>query len=129
MKTDPLFGIHAKALTLRAQRAGILASNIANADTPHYKARDLDFRAALAAVEGRAVTLRRTDARHLPAPDLLPTAVALRYRVPVQPSPDGNTVDPHVERAAFADNALRYRASLQFLGGRIRTLLTAIRGQ
>lgn len=109
---DRQFGIHATALQLRSQRLDIIASNIANAATPGYKARDLDFGAALTAA-GNTQTV---------------AAPALRYRVPVQASLDGNTVELSTEQTAFAENAIQYRASLSFLSGRIQTLMSAIKG-
>ncbi len=126
---DSAFGIHATALSVRGHRAGVLAANLANADTPGYKARDIDFQSELrlAAQATHASQPRRTHARHLGAAPS--TGYTHLYRVPMQPSLDGNTVDGQIEQAAFMDNALRYQASLQFLSGRIRGLLTAIRGE
>jgi flagellar basal-body rod protein FlgB len=112
MASDSLFGIHATALKLREQRMAILASNIANAATPNYKARDLDFGAALALAENGQSSQ---------------TAVA--YRIPLQPSLDGNTVELATEQTAFAENALSYRSSLSFLQGRISTLSRALKGE
>ncbi len=127
---DNPFGIHEQALLLRERRTELLAQNLANADTPHYKARDLDFRAALAAAEAgaRAVSLRVTQARHIETGVEGEGGDAL-YRVPSQPSIDGNTVEPEIERGAFLDNSLRYQASLQFVERRLRSLLTALRGE
>lgn len=109
---DGLFGIHATALKLREQRMGLIASNIANAATPNYKARDLDFGQALSAAEAGG----RED-------------TALRFRVPLQPSLDGNTVELATEQTAFAENALGYRTSLSFLQGRINTITRALKGE
>ncbi len=110
---DRQFGIHAAALQLRSQRMSMLASNIANAATPGYKARDLDFSAALRAAEsGQPMG-----------------AAQMRYRVPVQPSLDGNTVELATEQTAFAENALHYRASLSFLTGSIETMTRALKGE
>jgi flagellar basal-body rod protein FlgB len=109
--SDALFGIHATALKLREQRMSLLASNIANAATPNYKARDLDFRAALSFAENGQ------------SPE-----TAISYRVPLQPSLDGNTVELATEQTAFAENALAYRSSLSFLQGRISTLSRALKG-
>jgi flagellar basal-body rod protein FlgB len=109
---DSLFGIHATALKLREQRMSMLASNIANAATPGYKARDIDFSSALQIAEGG----QSLDA-------------AIRYRIPVQPSLDGNTVELATEQTAFAENALAYRSSLSFLNGRIGTLTRALKGE
>lgn len=129
---DAALGIHPQALNLRARRAELLAANIANADTPNYKARDLDFRAALGAALERGgespVRLAATHGAHLLAEGADLPGAELMYRVPGQPSVDGNTVDPQAEYSQFAQNAVHYQASLTFLSGRIRTLLTAIRG-
>ena len=107
--TDPLFGIHARALELRQQRLGLLASNIANAATPGFKARDLDFRAALASADGGA-------------------SGATKFRVPVQSSLDGNSVELSVEQAQFAENAVQYRTTLAFLNGRVAGIMAALKG-
>lgn len=121
-------GIHEQALQVRSRRMELLSSNIANADTPHYKARDLDFRQALEAAEtSRAVHLRTTHATHIPAAGKGGADEAL-YRVPTQPSLDGNTVDPQLEQAAFAENAVQYQASLDFLGDKFVGLKNALKG-
>ncbi len=127
---DKAFGIHEDAVAVRAYRSTVLASNLANADTPHYKARDFDFRGALAnAMNGRqAPAMTSTHARHLATGALGMGDVEMMYRVPHQDSMDGNTVDPHIEQANFMNNALRYQASLRFLDGKIKGLLSAIRG-
>lgn len=112
MASEKLFGLHATALQLRSQRMMMLASNIANAATPNYKARDLDFSKALdLAQQGGS-----TDG-------------AISYRVPVQESLDGNTVEMATEQTAFTENALAYRSSLAFLSGRVNTLTRAIKGE
>lgn len=133
---DTHLGVHAKALGLREQRTELLARNLANADTPGYKARDLDFRAALASAEGsaHAGTLQATQPGHIGAPDsaaLAPgsTEAFLKYRTPLAPSLDGNTVDAQLEQAAFADNAVRYQATLSFISSKFRSLMTAITGE
>lgn len=120
------------ALNLRAQRSQLLASNIANADTPRFKARDIDFKSALAqAASGRssaALPLAVTAGRHLQSPaTALPAAT--QYRTEQQSSIDGNTVSLDVERAQFAENALHYEASITFVNGTLKTLQTAITGQ
>ena len=127
---DNPFGIHEQALLLRERRTELLAQNLANADTPHYKARDMDFRAALAAAEqgSSGMALRATQAQHIQV-GLDGEAGDTLYRVPSQPSIDGNTVDPEIERGVFLDNSIRYQASLQFLERRLRSLLTALRGE
>lgn len=126
MKIDP-FGQHAIALKLRSMRTEVLASNIANADTPNYKARDLDFGAVLGRAQTERVAMQRTHAAHRDTTGAAGGA-ELKYRLPHQPSQDGNTVQQDVEQAEFAENVLRYRASLTFLSGKIRTLRLAIKG-
>lgn len=127
--SDPLFGIHAKALSLGRARMDTLAANIANADTPHYLAKDVDFAAALKAETAGAGTLARSSAAHLPVASGQGGAEATVWRVPLQPSADGNTVDVQIEQAQFAEAALKYQASLGFLDSRVRALMTAITGQ
>jgi flagellar basal-body rod protein FlgB len=125
------FGIHEQALDVQSRRSAVLANNIANADTPGYKARDIDFRQALQSAMQNTGSpgLVRTDARHY-AGNSSYVNTALQYRIPMQPDTgDGNTVDAHVEQAAFAQNATQYQTSLTFLNGKIRSLLTAIRGE
>ena len=120
------------ALDVRARRSEVLASNIANADTPHYKARDFDFAQALRdAGAGRGgLGLTRTSSRHLSQPHFLAGAsMDLKYRVPVQASIDGNTVEMDTELAQFSDNALRMQADITFLSNRLRSLQIAITGQ
>ncbi|MDR2113192.1 MAG: flagellar basal body rod protein FlgB [Candidatus Accumulibacter sp.] len=128
-RIDNEFFFQQQALGLRAYRQQVLAGNIANADTPHYKARDFDFAEALRqAVEGRgegSLALARTHAAHLPGTggEGLP---GLRYRKPVQDSADGNTVEMDVERAQFSDNAIRYEASLAFVTHQLKMFTSAI---
>jgi flagellar basal-body rod protein FlgB len=123
---------HAQALDLLAQRQKVLAGNIANADTPGYQARDFDFSQALAQARGQAGGTAVTDARHLQASGA-PASAGSRpdvlYRTADQPALDGNTVDLDRERAHFADNALRYEATLRFINHDVRTQLSAITGQ
>ena len=139
LNLDSYLGVHAQALTLEAQRTQLLAANLANADTPNYKARDIDFKAALAAAGGAA----SSAALPLSAPHASAALTAgqgaagtdgtigsnLKYRVPMAPSLDGNTVDSQLEQAAFAENAVRYQATLTFLNARFKALMTAIVGQ
>jgi flagellar basal-body rod protein FlgB len=114
--TDRLFGIHGAALELRASRLGLLASNIANAATPGYKARDIDFGAAL---KSRLAGASQGQAK----------AGATLYRVPVMPSLDGNTVELATEQTAFAENAVGYSATLEFIKGRVGEVTRAIKGE
>ena len=135
-KLDQAMQFNEAVLTLRSQRQQILSSNIANADTPNYKARDIDFGRALQGAMGRsaaaaAPALATTAGAHLPARGASATGgldAALLYRKPLQPSIDGNTVEMDTERNQFADNAIRYEASLTFLSGQIKGLLAAIQG-
>lgn len=113
--SEGLFGIHGTALELRSQRMGLLTSNIANAATPGYKARDLDFAAAL-------------KARTSGASENQAVASATRFRVPVMPSLDGNTVEMATEQVAFSENAVGYSATLSFIRGRVDTLTRALKG-
>jgi len=113
---------HGAALSLLSQRQKVLAGNIANADTPGFKARDFDFSAALA--DARADADRTNGASLAGQPD-----VKLQYRHADQPTLDGNTVDLDRERAAFADNALRYEATLRFINSHSKTMISAITGQ
>ncbi len=127
---DKLVRVHEQALYLRARRTEILAANLANADTPNYKARDLDFRAVMRQMAGAggAARMRLTQPRHiLPGGHDARSAEPL-YRQPLQPALDGNTVDTQVEKAKFAENALRYQATLRFLGGKFKKLIEAIKG-
>ncbi|WKE66707.1 flagellar basal body rod protein FlgB [Gallaecimonas kandeliae] len=128
---DKAFGISQYAVQVRQERAELLASNLANADTPGYKAKDLDFKAALAEAQSGqqgGQSLVRTNDRHLAASLGLDPAVG--YRNPNQPDTgDGNTVDVQVERSLFMQNAMEYQTSLQFLSGRIKGLMSAIKGE
>jgi len=126
---DAALGIHERALYLQARRAGVLASNLANADTPGYKARDLDFKAALAGARGTQVRLATTHPGHLRESGAELPGGATLYRTATHPSLDGNTVDVQVEQAAFAQNAVQYQATLRFLGGRFKGMLNALKEQ
>ena len=119
---------HEQALMFRAHRNEVISSNIANADTPNYKARDLDFGDALKSARTGNIDMQRTSARHMKSMHATEHGGKLMYRNPTQPTLDGNTVESDVEQAAFAENAVQYRASLAFLDGKIRTLRYAIKG-
>jgi flagellar basal-body rod protein FlgB len=126
---NQVFAPHARVLTASSQRMELLAANLANADTPNYKARDIDFRSALQAAEqSSTVTLASTRKGHIQGAGAGAGHAEALYRVPDQPSLDGNTVDPQKESAAIAETATRYQASLTFLDMRIRGLRTAITG-
>ena len=129
-KLDAALRFHQEALNLRARRQEVLSANIANADTPHYKARDFDFSSRLTeAVErGRqsmSMNMSTTSARHLPGEARASADDELLYRTPAQSSIDGNTVEMDMERVNFADNAMRYEANLTLLGAKIKSLLAA----
>lgn len=113
--TQGLFGVHGAALELRSQRMGLITSNIANAGTPGYKARDIDFAAALNARMGGQSADKAI-------------AGATLYRVPVMPSLDGNTVELGAEQVAFSENAVGYSATLNFIRGRVDTITRALKG-
>ncbi|GMR08799.1 MAG: flagellar basal body rod protein FlgB [Gammaproteobacteria bacterium] len=136
LSLDNALGVHQYSMTLRARRAAILATNIVNADTPNYKARDVDFQAVLKSRMQKADSARgfngmtSTNDRHMTGSGSLGFASnELFYRVPNQPSLDGNTVDTQVEKAKFLQNALAYQASFTFLNGRITGLIAALRGE
>ena len=128
---DNYFGVHEQALRVRATRAQLLAQNIANADTPHYKARDIDFSAALANAgqQLNPAHLRVTDAGHIAALEQERFGADILFRTPRAASLDGNSVDSEYEKSEFLRNAVEYQASLKFLDGKIRTLLSAIKGE
>ncbi|MCK5640779.1 MAG: flagellar basal body rod protein FlgB [Gammaproteobacteria bacterium] len=126
---DNALGIHEAAIKFRSQRAEVLASNMANADTPNFKARDINFQEVLANQSGGdRAGLRTTHPRHIQTGHGMNGAVEMQYRVPNQPSVDGNTVDTQVEKTEFMQNALHYQASLTFIDGRLKGLKSAFRG-
>lgn len=120
---ERIFGIHGAALELRSQRMGLIASNIANAATPGYKARDIDFSAALEA------RLAPGGQREGGFPGPISDGSHLVYRAPTMASLDGNTVEMGREQVAFAENALRYSATLSFIEGKVSTLTRALKGE
>lgn len=123
---DKLFGLSPAALSIRGQRFELISANLANADTPGYKAMDIDFAKALARVQEQGPAGGKTNSRHFSSEGLNGEAL---YRMPSQPTMDGNTVETDKEHAAFMDNAIRYQASLNFLNGRIKGMLLALRGE
>jgi flagellar basal-body rod protein FlgB len=126
-KLDGLFKLSQDALNLHAYRQQLIASNIANADTPAYRARDIDFAAALKnAQTGHAMPQMRVPLA--PGEKTPPLGAELLYRSAVQRSVDGNTVDIDVERAQFAENTVRYEAQLMFMSSQIKAMLSAIQG-
>jgi flagellar basal-body rod protein FlgB len=131
LNLDTYLGLEPTALKLETRRMAVLADNLANVDTPNYKARDIDFRAALAAASspGSAMSLETTSSKDIGS-DAAATAGSpdLKYRVPLAPALDGNTVDGQLEQAAFADNTVRFQATLTILNSRLKDLMTAITG-
>ena len=144
-KLDDFLGYNQAALNLRSQRQQVIASNIANADTPNYKAKDFDFNSALqtalkaagnSAAGGAGQTLATTAAKHFANANgvadngagTLPDGTPLQYRIPAQGSVDGNTVDMDAERNQFADNGVRYEAGLTLINSDIKAMMAAIQG-
>lgn len=137
---DNFLAVHAQSLKLRAQRTSLLASNIANADTPNYKARDMAFAEVMRDVSGANPTsssrlalqgnsMAVTDSRHIKARSSLAQSAPVMYRQPEQASLDGNTVDKDLEQARFAENAVRYQASLNFINSRVSGLIRTLRSE
>lgn len=131
-KLDAALRFQQEAINLRAQRQEILAANIANADTPGYQARDIDFASEMKKVmergraEGSGIALTLTSERHIPVAKNSAPSLDLLYRVPDQPSMDGNTVDMDRERTQFADNSLKYQSDLTVLGGQIKGMMSVL---
>ena len=128
MNLDKLFGIHEQALKVRARRSEVLASNMANADTPGYKARDFDFNRMLRNQIQNQVRLAATHSGHIRTDQGLVATTEMKYRIPQQPSVDGNTVEMEREQSEFSENAMRYQASLRFVDSKISGMLRAIKG-
>jgi flagellar basal-body rod protein FlgB len=125
-----IFGNHELALLARARRAGVLAANLANADTPNYKARDIDFGATLQGAGAQTnLALAARNSAHLGGAATAAPGGELKYRIPFQASLDGNTVETPIEMAAFSENAVRYQASLMFINRTINAIETALTGQ
>ena len=124
---DSALGIHPQALQFRSARSRVLASNLANADTPHYKARDIEFSRVLNGQSFGSLTIAKTHIAHIGSAAATGSRELL-YRNPYQPTLDGNTVETEAEQAMFARNAVQYQASLMFLSGKIRGIREAISG-
>ena len=125
---DNALGLHPMALALREKRSEMLASNLANADTPGYKARDIDFQSVLNQTLTTRVAVETTQSGHI-SPGQQTLGAEVLYRNPSQPSLDGNTVETQVEQAKYAENALQYQTSLRFINDSFSGLMTAIRGE
>tara|TARA_B110001469_G_C9474986_1_gene238466 strand:+ start:232 stop:630 length:399 start_codon:yes stop_codon:yes gene_type:complete len=127
---DSALGIHADALRIRSQRAELLASNLSNADTPGYKARDIDFKSALKmASSGDSGMMKISHQNHMQPTGTQTASPVIQYRTTMQDSLDGNSVDEQIEQAQFMQNSIQYQASLDFLGGKFTGLMKAIRGE
>ena len=124
---DNALGIHERAIAVRNRRVELISQNIANADTPNYKARDLDFKKLIAGVEGMKVMA--TDKRHYEIAHLENTPDGLKFRVPFNSATDGNTVEMSVEQAQYAKATADYQATLMFLENRISGISKALRGE
>lgn len=126
-------GVNAQSVTLRSARSEILAANLANSDTPNYKARDIDFKAAMQSLQGGqlqgSIKLAQSSSQHISADVGGIASHAIRYRVPSHPSLDGNTVDTDMEKSAFTENAIRYQVSLSILSKKISGLIKTLRGE
>jgi flagellar basal-body rod protein FlgB len=134
LSLDAYLGVQQDALKVQSKRMEVIAKNLANVDTPNYKAQDIDFKTALAqaGAPGAALPLATTTSNQIgnsATTGDIDSSGALKYRVPLAPSLDGNTVDAQMEQAAFADNTVRYQATLTFLTGSLKELMTAITGQ
>jgi flagellar basal-body rod protein FlgB len=124
---DGALGLHEQALQVRTRRMEVLAQNIANADTPNYKARDIDFRSVLAEAGTLSTSMKATNERHLTDGEM-PGADGMRYRMPFNTAMDGNTVEMSVEQAQYGKAAAEYQATLSFLESRVSGLRKALRG-
>ncbi len=127
---DKLFGVHPQMLNIRGKRTELLAGNLANADTPGYKAKDIDFKTVFKSAQSHVAPVHMdvTQTNHI-MPDSHLAQGQIKYRIPTQPSIDGNTVENQIEQAKYTENALRYQASLRFLTGKISGIMTALRGE
>ncbi|MCB1666976.1 MAG: flagellar basal body rod protein FlgB [Porticoccaceae bacterium] len=123
---DQILGVSPQVLSIRSRKSELIAANLANADTPGYKSRDIDFGQAMVRAKSAQSGLTKTHSMHM---ETAAMANSVGYRVPVQPSLDGNTVETDREHAEFMDNAIRYQASLNFMEGRIKSVLLALRGE
>ena len=131
---DKALGIHEKALGFRAQRAEVLANNIANADTPNYKARDLEFGSVLAAQAAKGQSSNfsgasLTNERHIAVDTFEIADPSLRFRTPHHASLDQNTVDMQIEQSNYAQNAIDFQASFTLLNSKFKGLMSALRGE
>jgi len=132
MNFERAFSIHDDAMIMRGKRASVLASNIANADTPNFKARDIDFQSMLKQANNRqtdGLNMTSTNSKHINLNSASHASTALKYRNPLHASLDGNTVDSHVEQAKFSQNALQFQTSFTFLNGTVKGIMKALKGE
>jgi len=128
---NSIIGSHQQAINVFSARSRILAANLANADTPNYKARDLDFKQMLNSYKSlgtAAAPLAISNARHMQPTGFI-FGGQLKYRQPQQSSLDGNTVEDQIEKSQFLENAMRYQTSITFISGKFRSMLSAIKGE
>ena len=126
------FSIYDDALIMRGKRANVLASNIANADTPNYKARDIDFQSILKQATNQhtsSLSMVNRNLDHIKLTSVSNSSVLLKYRNPLHASLDGNTVDSHVEQSKFSQNAIQYQTSFTFLNSSVKGIIKALRGE
>lgn len=129
-RLDDYLGLHSQALQLRSKRANLIASNLANSDTPNYKAKDIDFANMLAQETGKSMKMQTTHSGHLPLPGGANlNNLDLKYRVPNHASLDGNTVDTQVEQSKFSENALHYQTTTNLLNRKINGLIRTLRSE
>ncbi len=130
---DNYFGLNAQSVLVRAKRAETLASNLINADTPNYKAKDIDFKSVLATsnnqYKNKPVSVNKTHHSHLSVNNNNSFQAQTKFRIPEHASLDGNTVDAHVEKGQFAENAVRYQISLSMLNNKIQGLISTLKGE
>jgi flagellar basal-body rod protein FlgB len=129
---ERVFSIHDDAMIMRGKRASILASNIANADTPNFKARDIDFQSMLKQANNQqtnSLNMVSTNRGHINLNTGGHSSASLKYRNPLHASLDGNTVDSHVEQSKFSENALQYQTSFTFLNGSVKSIIKALKGE
>lgn len=128
---DQQFGLYSQSLKVHGKRNELIADNLANADTPGYQAKDIDFKAVLSGVQDSRSTLnmQRTNQRHIQPMNQMADLEHVKYRMPTHPALDGNTVDTQLEKTAFAENAVRYQVTLGFMNSRITGLINAFKGE
>lgn len=126
---DKVLGFHAHALKMRGERSEILANNLANVDTPGYKARDLDFKEAMQRFNGDMISMSGDNSKHLLGKNDPLGLMSIKFRPGLDSSLDGNNVDKDIETVAFSKNTFDYQASLTYLNGTISGIRKAIKGE